>query len=120
MSVRELKHTARLQEWSVRVAECRNSGISVKSWCEQRGIPCKTYYHWERQVVKVATQQFTLPAPKQDGLLMRINPDTLPNGNNDALETSITIRHGGSVISLPAGSSTKVIADLVKALNCYA
>lgn len=30
ISVQELKHAARLQEWSARVAECRSSGIGVK------------------------------------------------------------------------------------------
>ena len=36
------------------------------------------------------------------------------------IETGIIIRHGESVITLPAGSSTEAIADLVKALNRHA
>lgn len=35
----------------------------------------------------------------------------------NAIETPVTIRHGESVITLPAGSSAGAIADLVKALN---
>ena len=120
MSVQELKHAARLQEWSGRVAECRNSGISVKAWCAEKGIALKTYYNWEKQIVKAATQQYTLPVPAQAGLLMQVNPDTMPSDEMGTIENSIIIRHGESVITLPAGSSAETVADLVKALNRHA
>jgi len=58
MSVQELKHAARLQEWSARVAECRSSGIGVKAWCAEHSIALKTYYNWEKQIVKAATQKY--------------------------------------------------------------
>ena len=117
ISVQELKHAARLQEWSARVAECRSSGISVKAWCAEQGIALKTYYNWEKQIVKAATQQYALPAPAQTGLLMQVNPDTMPSGETAAIESDITIRHGESIITLPVGSSAEAVANLVKALN---
>jgi hypothetical protein len=120
MSVQELKHAARLQEWSARVAECRSSGISVKAWCAEQGIALKTYYNWEKQIVKAATQQYALPVPAQAGLLMQVNPETMPDSNVADIGTGVTIRHGESVITLPAGSNTETIADLVKALNRHA
>ncbi len=118
--VQELKHAARLQEWSARVAECRSSGISVKGWCAEQGIALKTYYNWEKQIVKEATQQYALRAPAQAGLLMQVNPDTMPSGEMGTIEPGITIRHWESIITLPAGSSAESIADLVKALNRHA
>ena len=36
--VQELKHAAKLREWSAKVAECRGSGIGVKAWCREQGI----------------------------------------------------------------------------------
>ena len=117
ISVQELKHAARLQEWSARVAECRSSGIGVKAWCAEQGIALKTYYNWEKQIVKAATQQYALPAPAQTGLLMQVNPDTMPSDEMGTIETGIIIRHGESVITLPSGSSAEAVADLVKALN---
>ena len=120
MSVQELKHAARLQEWSGRVAECRSSGIGVKAWCAEQGIALKTYYNWEKQIVKAATQQYTLPVPAQAGLLMQVNPDALPSGDSTDIGSGVTIRHGESIISLPVGSSAEAVADLVKALNRHA
>ena len=118
--VQELKHAAKVQEWSARVAECRSSGIGVKAWCREHCIALKTYYNWERQIVKEATQPYALPAPAQGDMLIRVNPDAMPGGGTVALESDITIRHGESIITMPAGSSVEAVADLVKALNRHA
>ena len=118
--VQELKHAAKVQEWSAKVAECRSSGIGVKAWCREHGIALKTYYNWEREIVREATQQYALPAPAQGGLLMQVNPDAMPSGEIVAIGSGITIRHGESIITLPAGSSAEAVADLVKALNRHA
>ncbi len=118
--VQELKLAARMQEWSVRIAECRSSGMSVKAWCKSQGIAATTYYHWEKRFVTEATQHLSLSAPAQAGMLMRVNPDALPNGDVNAIGAGITIRHGESVITLPAGSSAEAVAELVKALNRHA
>ena len=121
MGVWAIKHAALLQEWSTKIAECRSSGMSVKAWCEKQGIPAKRYYYWEKQVVAEATRQLSLPATTQAGLLMRVNPDALPSEDASGIGGGgITIRHGESVITLPAGSSAEAVADLVKALNRHA
>ena len=120
MGVQAMKHAALLQGWSARITECRTSGKSVKAWCSEQGIPIKTYYYWEKKFVTEATQQLSLPAPTQAGLLMRVNPDALPSSDVADLGSGVTIRHGESIISLPVGSSAEAIADLVKALNRHA
>ena len=70
MGVQAMKHAALLQEWSTKIAECRSSGMTVKAWCAKQGIPIKTYYYWEKRFVTEATQQLSLPAPAQAGMLI--------------------------------------------------
>ena len=118
--VQELKLAARMREWSARIAECRSSGMSVRAWCKERGIAIQTYYRWEKRFITEATQQLSLPAATQAGMLMRVNPDALPGGDVNTIDNGITIRHGESVITLPAGSSAEAVAELVKALNRHA
>ena len=91
--------------------------MGVKAWCTEHGIALKTYYSWERQIVKEATQKYALPAPAQSGLLVQVNPDAMPGNDTGAAWSAITIRHGESAITLPAGSSVEAVAELVKALN---
>ena len=117
IGVTELKREVMLREWSARIAECRNSGKAVKAWCAEQGISVQTYYRWEKRFVEKATQQLSLPAPMQAGLLMQVNPDAMPGSNVADIGTGVTIRHGESVITLPAGISAEAVADLVKALN---
>ena len=64
-----------------------------------------------------AAQQHMLPAPAQGGTLVRIEPEML--AGNDIIGNGITIHHGESVITLPAGSSAEAVANLVKALNSH-
>ncbi len=120
MGVREMKHAAKLQAWSEKVVECRTSGKGVKTWCAEQGVSTKTYYHWEKQVVLKATQQNKLPAPVQEGTLIRIEPGMLSGGEADSIGNGIMIRHGESVVTLPAESSVEAVACLVKALNRHA
>ena len=118
--VQELKLAVGMQEWSARIAECRSSGMSVRAWCNEQGISAQTYYRWEKRFAEKAPQQFNLRAPTQVGLLMRINPETIPSDEMNTIGSCITILHGESVITLPAGSSAKAVANLVKALNGHA
>lgn len=61
----------KLMEWSERVAACRSSGMQVKAWCAQEGIPEKTYYYWQRKVFLAAQateERFVeLPSPNPAG-----------------------------------------------------
>ena len=120
IGVTELKREVMLREWSARIAECRGSGKAVKAWCAEQGISAQTYYRWEKRFVEKASQQLSLQATTQSGMLMRVNPDALPSGDVNAIGSGITIRHGESIITLPSGSSAESIADLVKALNRHA
>ena len=56
MDASEAKHQARLAEWRTRVAECRSSGKSVRTWCAEQGVGYKTYYRWERQILSLSRQ----------------------------------------------------------------
>ena len=89
--VQEIKHAAKLQEWTAKVAECRGSGRGVKAWCTEHGIALKTYYSCERQIVKEANEKYALPAPAQCGLLVQVNPDAMPGNDAGAACSTITM-----------------------------
>lgn len=49
-SLQRINRQHRLAEWSQRVEECRNSGLSVAQWCQENGIAVSTYFSWQRKV----------------------------------------------------------------------
>ena len=42
--IMEIRRQVRLSQWSARVREREESGLSVKAYCKQTGIAAKTYY----------------------------------------------------------------------------
>ena len=54
--LRVIKENNNLVEWSRQVEECRSSGLSARSWCEQNGIAVSTF-HYRQQKVWDALQE---------------------------------------------------------------
>ena len=48
--LQKLNAAQRVQLWAERVAECRGSGMSVRTWCRENEISEKTYYYWQRRL----------------------------------------------------------------------
>ena len=47
-----IKENNNLAEWSRQVEECRNSGLSVRSWCERHQIAVSTFHYRQQKVWK--------------------------------------------------------------------
>lgn len=55
--LRVVKENRNLAEWTRQVEECRNSGLSVRKWCEQKGIAQSTYIYRQNKVWKAINQR---------------------------------------------------------------
>ena len=117
MGEKDMKHAAKLREWSARIEQCRSGEMRVKDWGAAQGISTKTYYYWKKQLITEAGQKSSGPDSTESMSLTRVNPDKLSGDDAGAVEAGITIRHGESVITLPRESRMEAMADLVKALN---
>ena len=42
--------TARQREWLEHLKSCREQGLSLKAYAEQRGIAVQRFYHWHRRL----------------------------------------------------------------------
>ncbi|MBQ8996294.1 MAG: hypothetical protein IJ091_10820 [Oscillospiraceae bacterium] len=73
------KRNAKLQKWSGIVKDCRNSGLSVKEWCQAKGISINTYYKWQGRVFKAAEQ-----AVNEEPEFVEVNYQE-PEGSKEAI-----------------------------------
>ncbi len=55
IELRSLNQAQRIELWSKRIADCRNSGKSVSAWCEENKVNPKTYYYWQKRIFKQVT-----------------------------------------------------------------
>lgn len=102
MNARQKLHQAHLQEWAVRFADQKASGLTVRQWCDQNNLSFHTYNYWKHLLKEEVVDQ-TLPD---------IVPLSLPAlaDSDSSLETSVpeirsiranrSIRSNGSNIKL--------------------
>lgn len=118
MNTHELKHMALVAEWKERVAACRGSGQTVRSWCEEQGISPKKYYYWERAVLAEAEKQ--LAPMKSSGRSNFVAVPALleqrdPEETHPALAAKV--RKGGVEVEIYGGAEAGTIEMLLRALK---
>lgn len=112
MELQKVKHELKVEEWRKLIYECRNSGQTVRAWCNERHISPQTYYRWQRVVWDAGTQNLPerskrqsimkqeetavfaeclIPTPVQNAplaaVIMRLNTVTLEIQNGVTPET---------------------------------
>ena len=93
--------------WSSRIAECRNSNQTVRSWCESHEIAPSTYYKWQRQIFELARRQ-------QETKFAEITPiDSIPSSN----EIAVTLQIGSTTAQIHNGADAATIESVWKVLR---
>ena len=68
----------RIKEWASQVNECKQSGQSVKQWCNEHGVSIKTFYNHMKVI--------------REEMLEYVNDDiSLPSGSTGMIKSSATI-----------------------------
>jgi transposase-like protein len=55
-----LKIGERSEEWRERIAAQERSGVSVKQFCEERGVTEQSFYGWRKRLRRQAPLRFAL------------------------------------------------------------
>lgn len=105
-SLQVLSAKQRLAEWSERISSCRNSGISVKQWCQENEISEKTYYYWQRRVFQALTAQ-------QEPHFARV-PVERRNGCQDV---AATVCIGNAQADIYSGADAATVEAICRALK---
>lgn len=93
----------RIAVWSQRIADCRSSGMSVRTWCQEQNLSEKTYYYWQRRIFKAMTEQPTFTeislAPKA------------------ASTVAVTIHMGETSVDIYTGADAATIETVLRVLR---
>ena len=55
MNAKQKLHQVHLQEWTVRFADQKASGLTVRQWCEQNNLSFHTYNYWKHLLKEEAS-----------------------------------------------------------------
>ena len=112
MNASTAKHQAKLAEWRTRVAECRSSGKSVRTWCAEQGVGYKTYYRWEREILQVASKELILTSREEKAAPVFAE---LP-APASSTEKDI-VRVGDASLDVYSGADAEIVTALCRALS---
>lgn len=56
-ALQALNGNSKVSEWVARITDCRNSGLSVREWCENNHLCTQTYYRWQKRIFEMAQAQ---------------------------------------------------------------
>lgn len=101
----EYNTQSKLSEWSERVTACRSSGMTVKAWCAQNGLPEKTYYYWQRKVFQASAQKETRFV------------EITGNGLGKSPTAAATIQANGFLVKIHNGADRETLAALLEAMR---
>lgn len=101
--------------WRDRIKECRQSGLSVKAWCQQNGLKSSAYYYWVKRFKVSEQQEATDNNTFAEVILL---PQSQSNSQNALpLKAELSLSFGNYSISIPNGFDPETLAEIVKVLQ---
>jgi len=103
--------------WASDVKSCRESKLTVRDWCHEKGIPVSTYYNRLKRLRKAAIQYAELSCQP----VAQVEFEKVPQ---DAVEvqdppgTALRIQRGDMVIEVSNDASASILSLLQGVLSC--
>ena len=98
-----VRNEDRAQNWVQVIQECRDSGLTNREFCRQRGIPEKKFYYWLR---KLRTQA-----------LEAAQPQIVPISPGAVAEDVLQIHFRGADLRLPRTVDLDAVAAVLRSIQ---
>ena len=127
MDAKQKLHQVHLQEWTVRFADQKASGFTVRQWCEQNNLSFHTYNYWKHFLKEEVVEQvlpdivpLTVPAlSDSDSSLETATPEIRANRAIRSNGSNIKLQINGVSIEIDASVSEEFLIKLIRAV-CHA
>ena len=96
----------KLAQWAQVVAQCRDSGLSVRQWCQEHGVNVSSYYKWQRKVYATAKAQ-------QENRFVEVTPEQPVAVGGVA----VTVRIAGAEAEIHNGADAATVETVLRILK---
>ena len=123
MDVQKVTHEYRLQQWTQVITECRRSGKTVKTWCEENNINSKSYYYWLKRARIAACNSLPTVTEKQQEIVpisisdISTCKDETKLISSDLEQTVVVININSTSIEVKNGASASTIENTLRAIK---
>ena len=97
---------AKLAQWAQVVSQCRDSGVSVRQWCQEYGVNVSSYYKWQRKVYAAAQAQ-------QERSFVEVTP-VHPAA---VIGVAVTLRIAGAELEIHNGADAATVEVVLRAVK---
>ena len=101
-----LNENSKVSEWAARITECRNSGLSVREWCDANHLCTQTYYRWQKRLFELAKAQQEI----QFAEVTPVRP--VPSGS-----VAVTVRLAGAEADIHSGADAATVETVLRILK---
>ena len=118
MNVQEVRDHVRIQEWVELIKERNASGMTIREWCESKGLSENQYYYWLRKIRRTACT--TLESRSDLALQFKGEPQTfaqinvMPEACPTGRDTGISIHLKHADIHIGGGVSRRQLETVMK------
>ena len=105
--LQQLNGQTKVALWAERISECRNSGLSVKTWCKEKGVCEQTYYKWQKKIFAMAKAQ-------QELQFAEVTPVMTTNSN---CQIAVSIHAGGIAANIHNGADPTTVESVLRILK---
>jgi len=118
MNTREMVQEMRLANWAGILRARRDSGLSVRCYCQEQGINEKTYYYWQKRLREATCERLELQEQPLSSASQNESPifAALPISNNRDTG-SISIRLNGAEVEIHGEANTAAMETVLKVLR---
>ena len=96
----------KLAQWVQIVSQCRDSGMSVRQWCQEHDVNVSSYYKWQRKVYAIAQAQ-------QESRFVEVTPaQSVAVGG-----VAVTIRIAGAEADIHNGADSATVETVLWVLK---
>ena len=88
------------------MAQCRDSGLSVRQWCQEHGVNISSYYKWQRKVYAAAKA-------RQESRFVEVTP-TQPVAVSGV---AVTVRIAGAELGIHNGADAATVEAVLRAVK---
>ena len=121
MNTREIASEYRLVHWAEIMQNRKDSGLSIKRFCENTGIHANTYYYWQRKLREAACGDLNGMGRASAGLMPAVFAEVKlaasaglpPTGTRNH---SICVEISGARITADSGYPAEKLAYLTRAV----
>ena len=112
-TIRRVTREYRANQWAEIVKTCRNSGQTIRDWCEDNEISEKSFYYWQRKFREQICQVIipNAPAPLIPFAEINIAQTSQPEA------IAVTIRIGDTTADIHKGADPETVEFVIRTLK---